>query len=114
MAMSSASEGPFDHKRDEMSLAMIAAMIGRVRPVFGVCRGFQELNVSFGGTLRARSRGAGAASSSPRRPTAPALMRCSAMSMTSLSLRGGVLANSFGRARLRVNSVHYQGVDRAR
>ncbi|MDP9086639.1 MAG: gamma-glutamyl-gamma-aminobutyrate hydrolase family protein, partial [Pseudomonadota bacterium] len=43
--------GPFDAGRDEMSLTLIEAMIDRTRPVFGVCRGFQELNVAFGGTL---------------------------------------------------------------
>ena len=30
-------EGPFDPGRDEIALAMVEAMIGRGRPVFGIC-----------------------------------------------------------------------------
>ena len=44
-------EAPFDHGRDQMSLALVRAMRARGRPVFGICRGFQELNVACGGTL---------------------------------------------------------------
>ncbi|MBC7940994.1 MAG: gamma-glutamyl-gamma-aminobutyrate hydrolase family protein, partial [Chitinophagaceae bacterium] len=45
-------DGPFDPGRDTMALGLIDAMLARGRPVFGICRGFQELNVAFGGTLR--------------------------------------------------------------
>jgi putative glutamine amidotransferase len=44
--------GPFDPGRDEMTAHLIDAMIELGKPVFGICRGFQELNVAFGGTLR--------------------------------------------------------------
>src|SRR5215467_287432 len=44
--------GPFDPARDEMTAHLIDAMLDLGKPVFGICRGFQELNVAFGGTLR--------------------------------------------------------------
>ncbi|MFN7265259.1 MAG: gamma-glutamyl-gamma-aminobutyrate hydrolase family protein, partial [Phenylobacterium sp.] len=44
--------GPFDPARDSMTGDLIRAMLDLGRPVFGICRGIQELNVAFGGSLR--------------------------------------------------------------
>ncbi len=48
------SDGPAhtDEQRDQVALSLASRMIEHGRPVFGICRGFQELNVLFGGTLR--------------------------------------------------------------
>ena len=43
--------GPLDEERDEVALALAGHMIEAGRPVFGICRGLQEINVLFGGTL---------------------------------------------------------------
>lgn len=40
-----------DERRDEAALRLAGRMIERGRPVFGICRGMQELNVLFGGSL---------------------------------------------------------------
>lgn len=40
-----------DRVRDEYDKALVAAFEAHGKPVFGVCRGFQLLNVHFGGTL---------------------------------------------------------------
>jgi putative glutamine amidotransferase len=40
-----------DPHRDATTLPMIPAAIAAGLPVFGICRGFQEMNVAFGGTL---------------------------------------------------------------
>jgi putative glutamine amidotransferase len=40
-----------DRIRDEYEKALAAAFIAERKPVFGVCRGLQLLNVAFGGTL---------------------------------------------------------------
>ena len=37
--------------KDEVALTLADAMIGAGKPVFGICRGMQEINVLFGGTL---------------------------------------------------------------
>lgn len=40
-----------DRIRDEYEIALARAFIGRGKPVLGVCRGLQVLNVVYGGTL---------------------------------------------------------------
>ena len=101
--------GPFDTARDTMALALVDAMLGLGRPVFGICRGFQELNVAFGGSLR-RDLGDGALPHhAPDGADLPGMFAHShAVNLTP----GGRLAGLYGRPGLTVNSVHYQGVDR--
>jgi putative glutamine amidotransferase len=40
-----------DRIRDDYERALVAAFVARGKPVFGICRGLQLLNVAFGGTL---------------------------------------------------------------
>ena len=40
-----------DRVRDEYEIALARAFVAQGKPVFGVCRGLQLLNVAFGGTL---------------------------------------------------------------
>ena len=40
-----------DRIRDEYEIALIKAFVAAGKPVFGVCRGLQLINVAFGGTL---------------------------------------------------------------
>jgi putative glutamine amidotransferase len=47
---------PYDHDRDAMALTLIEACIDRGVPLFGICRGFQEMNVAFGGSLHPEIR----------------------------------------------------------
>lgn len=51
---SEAQVGRSDDERDEVALALAGRMIDMGRPVFGICRGLQEINVLFGGTLNRR------------------------------------------------------------
>lgn len=104
-------EGPFDPGRDEIALAMVEAMTALGRPVFGICRGFQEINVALGGTLRRDV----STSADLLRHHAPDGVPFDAMfehghpvSLTP----GGVLHRALGKTELAVNSVHFQGVAR--
>lgn len=47
---------PYDHDRDAMALGLIRACVDRGIPLFGICRGFQEMNVAFGGSLHPEIR----------------------------------------------------------
>lgn len=104
-----ADDGPFDAGRDEIALAMVGRMIDAGKPVFGVCRGFQEINVAMGGTLRRDT----SASDELLRHHAPDGTGFDAMfdhlHPVHLS-EGGMLARAFEKTDLTVNSVHFQGV----
>jgi putative glutamine amidotransferase len=103
--------GPFDPGRDAMALGLIEAMIDAGRPVFGVCRGFQEINVAFGGTLR-RDTGAGEALIAHHAPPDADLAGMFAHAHEVTLTPGGLLARGLGKDRLAVNSVHFQGAGR--
>lgn len=103
--------GPFDPDRDEMTSGLIAAMLDLGKPVFGICRGFQELNVAFGGALRRD------VSDHPDllRHHAPDGASFEAMFEHTHPVRledGGVLKAAYRRDALEIISVHYQGIDR--
>ena len=102
-------EGPFDPARDELAMALIEEMGAKARPVFGICRGFQEINVALGGTLRRDT----SASDDLIRHHAPEhagyLETFEHRHDVSLA-SGGMLAAAFAKPSLTVNSVHYQGI----
>jgi putative glutamine amidotransferase len=104
------AEGPFDPARDAMSLDLIARMLDLGRPVLGICRGFQEINVALGGTLRRD------VSRSPQLLAhhAPADVAFDGLFAHEHEVdlaADGILRAAFGRDRITVNSVHFQGVD---
>ncbi|CAN7558370.1 gamma-glutamyl-gamma-aminobutyrate hydrolase family protein [Caulobacter sp. LjRoot300] len=103
--------GPFDAGRDTMTADLIAAMLDLGRPVFGVCRGFQEINVAFGGTLRRDMAQAGELIPHHAPDEADFDGMFDHEHRVDLT-PGGVLATAFGAQAATVNSVHYQGVDR--
>lgn len=43
--------GPVDNKRDLLEIMLVRAFIQAGKPILGICRGCQMLNVYFGGTL---------------------------------------------------------------
>jgi len=45
------AHGAFDRCRDAVTLPLVRACVERGQPFFGICRGFQEVNVAMGGTL---------------------------------------------------------------
>ena len=47
----SEAHAPFDRNRDAVALPLVRAAVEAGVPLFGICRGFQEMNVAFGGTL---------------------------------------------------------------
>jgi len=51
-----AAHGMFDHGRDGVTLPLIRAAVEAGLPVFGICRGIQEMNVAFGGALHPEIR----------------------------------------------------------
>jgi len=103
--------GPYDPGRDAMTAGLIAAMIDLGKPVFGICRGLQELNVAFGGSLRRdASRDPGLI---PHHASDDADLDAMFAHEHPVALTpGGLLSRGLGRAALTVNSVHFQAIDR--
>ncbi len=102
-------DGPFDEGRDEIALSMVNSMIDAQKPVFGICRGFQEINVALGGTLRRDT----SASDALIRHHAPDGVAFDAMFDHRHPVKlaeGGMLADAYAKSALDVNSVHYQGI----
>ena len=102
-------EGPFDDARDEIALSMVDRMIEAQKPVFGICRGFQEINVALGGTLRRDT----SASDDLIRHHAPDGVVFDAMFSHRHPVElteGGMLAAAYAKPAMDVNSVHYQGI----
>ena len=102
-------DGPFDEGRDEIALSMVDRMIDLQKPVFGICRGFQEINVALGGTLRRDT----SANDQLIRHHAPDGVSFDAMFDHRHPVElaeGGMLAEAYAKPALDVNSVHYQGI----
>lgn len=97
-----------DEDRDEVALALASRMIEAGKPVFGICRGLQEINVLFGGSLCAAAD-AGRHHRGTWADDYESLFHHGHDVELSAS---GRLADATGARRVRVNSVHQQGIDR--
>ena len=96
---------PFDPGRDAMMAALVKAVLARGKPLFGICRGLQEINVALGGTLTRELRDHHA-------PDDVGFMEMFDHRHDVALTPGGLLARAHGRMALHVNSVHYQGLAR--
>jgi putative glutamine amidotransferase len=105
------AEGPYDPGRDAMTAALIEAMLELGKPVFGVCRGLQELNVAFGGTLR-RDTNRNDDLIAHHAPNDVSFEGMFAHEHEVRLTPGGILNQDLDRETLTVNSVHFQGVGR--
>ncbi|AEG94872.1 gamma-glutamyl-gamma-aminobutyrate hydrolase family protein [Ramlibacter tataouinensis] len=97
-----------DRIRDEYDKALVAAFESHGKPVFGVCRGLQLLNVAFGGTLWQDINTQIPDSLRHRDPDIYDLNHHSIE-----ILPGSRLSQLYpGVERARVNSIHHQGIKR--
>lgn len=106
--------GPHDPARDASNLPLISAMISVGKPVFGICRGHQEINVAFGGTLHevGESDLPGGGTMSHHAPADASLEAMFSHWHEVTLTHDGLLEKAFGTSRLRVNSAHYQAISR--
>ena len=106
---------PLDPARDAWTLPLIPRAIARGLPLFGICRGFQEVNVALGGTLHQAVQEV--AGRNDHRSANEASVELEYGPAHEIEVQpGGVLEHVLGGlpscARVRVNSVHGQGVNR--
>lgn len=106
-----------DEQRDALTLELIRACVTRAVPLFVVCRGFQEMNVAFGGTLHQHLQempgepGFGRRFDHREDKNAPLDEQYTAAHEITLT-PGGYFAKLIGEPTIRVNSLHGQGVAR--
>ena len=106
---------PYDEGRDTLALALIEACVARGVPLFGICRGFQEMNVAFGGSLHPEIRELPGRMNHrmPRLETGevhpdPAVVFADRHEVRLTA--GGTFARILGSETIRVNSLHGQGI----
>jgi putative glutamine amidotransferase len=101
---------PYDRNRDAVALPLVQAAVAAGRALFGVCRGFQEINVAFGGTLHPEIRDLPGRENHRMPPgeTDPEviyrLRHCVRLTP------GGRFAGMLGAEAVMVNSLHGQGL----
>ncbi len=102
-------QAPIDSARDTLSTALIKAAIAAGKPVFGICRGLQEINVALGGTLRDMRAGDGAG---VHHAADDASLDAMFAHAHGIAVPPGTLLASFSDSdQLTVNSVHFQTID---
>ncbi|HKJ17760.1 MAG TPA: gamma-glutamyl-gamma-aminobutyrate hydrolase family protein [Xanthomonadales bacterium] len=99
-----------DAHRDATSFHLIPAVIEAGIPLLAVCRGFQEFNVSFGGSLHQKLRDIPGMLNHREDPDA-ALDEQYAPSHPVAFTNGGLLHHITNRTTAEVNSLHRQGID---
>jgi putative glutamine amidotransferase len=98
-----------DPNRDATTLPLIPRAVAMGLPVLAICRGFQEMNVAYGGTLHQRLH------------EVPGFLDHREDEATPLDVQygpahevllepGGALRKIAGQDRLHVNSLHWQGI----
>ena len=110
-----AKHEPYDENRDAMALELIEACVARGVPVFGICRGFQEMNVAFGGSLHPEIRELPGRMNHrmPRLENGEIHPDPTVVFADRHEVRltpGGAFATLFGKDVIRVNSLHGQGI----
>ena len=105
------AEGFYDRHRDAVTLPLIRAAVERSVPIFGICRGMQELNVAFGGTLHQLLHEA--PGKDDHRPDESLPLEAQFAAAHDIDImQGGVLASLIAERRVRVNTAHTQGINR--
>jgi putative glutamine amidotransferase len=100
-----------DEKRDSTTLPLLKAAIESGLPVLCLCRGFQELNVAFGGTLHQHVQEIAGRLDHRENKNADLDVQYGPAHEVRVA-EGGLLSQMVGRKSFHVNSLHAQGIDR--
>src|SRR5215471_11404262 len=100
-----------DPARDATTLPLIRKAVAAGMPVLGICRGFQEMNVAFGGTLHQKVHEVPGLLDHRDDESQPLEVQYGPAHDVTLE-PGGVLRSLATEERVRVNSLHSQGIER--
>jgi putative glutamine amidotransferase len=106
---------PYDTRRDALALELVEVCVARGIPLFGICRGLQEMNVAFGGSLHPEIRELPGRVNHrmPRTETGEIHPDHEVIFGDRHDVRlvpGGAFARLLGQETIRVNSLHGQGI----
>ncbi|HXY96373.1 MAG TPA: gamma-glutamyl-gamma-aminobutyrate hydrolase family protein [Steroidobacteraceae bacterium] len=100
-----------DPARDATTLPLIRHAVESGVPVFGICRGFQEMNVAFGGSLHQKLHEVPGLLDHRDDETQPLDVQYGPAHDVTLE-PGGLLRSLADGDRIQVNSLHSQGIER--
>jgi len=103
------AHGTFDRNRDRLALPLIRACVDAGLPILGICRGFQEMNVAFGGSLYPEIRDL-PGRDNHRMPPDGTIEEKFAMRHTVTLTEGGAFHRLMGATAIQTNSLHGQGI----
>jgi putative glutamine amidotransferase len=100
-----------DPARDATTLPLIRKAVSASVPIFGICRGFQEMNVAFGGTLHQKLHEVAGHLDHRDDTSQPLEVQYGPAHEVTLE-PGGLLRSLTPAERIQVNSLHNQGIER--
>jgi putative glutamine amidotransferase len=103
------AHGEFDHCRDQLVLELIQTCVQRGQPILGICRGFQEFNVAFGGTLYPEIRDL-PGRMNHRMPPDGTIEEKFALRHDVRLEPGSIFIELWGKDVIRTNTLHGQGI----
>ena len=103
------AHGAADRCRDAITLPLVRACVERGQPFFGICRGFQEVNVAMGGTLYPEIRDLPGRMNHRMPPDGTLEEKFALRHVVSLQ-DGGVFHRVFGATEVMTNTLHGQGI----
>lgn len=106
------AHGTFDRARDAIALELVRACVQTGQPVFGICRGFQEMNVAMGGTLYPEIRDL-EGRMNHRMPPDGTMEEIFELRHDVRFTAGGVFHRVMGAELVRTNTLHGQGIKQA-
>ena len=105
------AHGDQDRCRDAVTLPLVRACVERGQPFFGICRGFQEVNVAMGGSLYPEIRDL-PGRMNHRMPPNGTIEEKFALRHSVTFSEGGVFHKLFGAQEVMTNTLHGQGIKR--
>ena len=103
------AHAPFDRDRDRMAIDLVRASVDAGLPLFGICRGMQEMAVAYGGTLHPEIRDLPGRQNHRMLQDVPRERRYDLRHAVHLTPHG-TFAGLYGRETIEVNSLHGQGI----
>ncbi|WP_028694211.1 gamma-glutamyl-gamma-aminobutyrate hydrolase family protein [Pseudomonas cremoricolorata] len=98
-----------DKPRDLFDIALVQLALARGLPIFGICRGMQEINVALGGDIYQKVYAEPGFNDHRENPDDPVEVQYAQVHGVDIAA-GSWLEGVLGSERIRVNSLHGQGL----